>query len=134
MMPVDILRILSPVAASYRAACMVGFIAGGLIYPLLAALRPELAEPRTLLPMLVFAGPIVGFLVTFISRRLIDIAVRLSPQLRSGLASDFDAHPVKAFLLIFGIVLLSALAVIVALRGTGGPAQAVSKCPFVHRC
>ena len=126
------MRILSLLGASYGWAVLLGFLGVGVIYPLAAAIYPA-ADARLLVVVLVIAGPAAGALVTFLSRRIIDVAMRLSPDL----GSDFDKEPafeVRTAVAISSIVVAAALLVLISFGGGGHGPPSPGKCLLSRDC
>jgi len=72
MIPSSTARFLAPLAASYLATGLLGFLASSLVFCAAAATGSAADNLNAWYPFAI-AGPVVGCLATFIARRLLSM-------------------------------------------------------------
>lgn len=123
-MNINVVRILSVVGASYGVSALVGAFAAGIIFLLVAGSLAwdAIAMRHAVLPFLA-AGPAVASALTFLSRRLIDLTVRISPDSVERLAV---IEPVSSKLkAALAIVIIASGASFLAIGITGSDTRLV---------
>lgn len=128
-----VIPILGFVASSYSKNAIIGVLIGGLLFCVACAIDPELSYDKYagLLSILVL-GPIGGCLVTFASRRLIDLIVRISPRAISGPGDSGDGRTMATVATISAMFLVWAFT---SMTGQGSVERdSIPKCTLSAEC
>lgn len=132
-----IVRALSTIGTSYRSASVLGFLAAGMSFPFAAGLTPT-EDHRQMLLLFVIIGPLAGCVVTFIARRSVDLALRLSPNLGSELVAGFEGDGRKfeftAAFAASAIVAVGVLVAFVAISDVRHATPMQKKCILANTC
>ena len=129
-----ILHVLSVLASSYMAAALIGLLLSAFVFIMLslnfdwdATTALRFAVP------IVAAGPLVACALVFSSRVLIDVSLRVFPNLTMDGSDGETSRPILGIALV-SLFLIAFVLLFATQIGGGGASRPMERCVLSRAC
>ena len=132
-----VLQAASVIAASYGASALIGILCAAFTSVVgITLLNWDASASLQFMSGLIFIGPAIGCLLTFFSRKILDITFELDPDLKNGISgsgSDESSSPNVTIAILALAAIALPLLFLSYVQGRGA-AEPTDRCILSRMC